>query len=246
MDRLARSLRDLRDVVDEIVAKGASVEFIKEQQTYGPGGDDALGQLMLHLLGAFAEFERSLIRERQADGIRIAKAAGKYTGWQRRLDADQVAAARADIAAGVPKAAVARKLGVDRTTLYRALALPSPTSSSRPRSRAASERLLAEPLESCVHRICPLQAGGDRADQALEAGAEEAVPVGRLDLLMRRHHHEPPVEQHLPDLDREGLHLLQPEAVLRRTIRSLATSTPERSCCSRLSSASARMRSIAF
>jgi DNA invertase Pin-like site-specific DNA recombinase len=126
MDRLARSLRDLRDVVDEIVAKGASVEFIKEQQTYGPGGDDALGQLMLHLLGAFAEFERSLIRERQAEGIRIAKAAGKYTGRQRRLDDDQVAAARADIAAGVPKAAVARKLGVDRTTLYRALALPQP------------------------------------------------------------------------------------------------------------------------
>ena len=131
MDRLARSLRDFRDVVDEIVAKGASAEFIKEQQTYGPGGDDALGQLMLHLLGAFAEFERSLIRERQAEGIRITKAAGNCTGRQRRLDDDQVAAARADIVAGIPKSAVARELGIDRTTLYRALALPQPDELTR-------------------------------------------------------------------------------------------------------------------
>lgn len=63
MDRLARSLGDLRDIVDEITANGASVEFVKEQQTYRRDTDDAIGRLMLNLLGAFAEFERTLIRD---------------------------------------------------------------------------------------------------------------------------------------------------------------------------------------
>ncbi|WP_233572977.1 MULTISPECIES: recombinase family protein [unclassified Frondihabitans] len=122
MDRLARSLRDLRDIVDEIARKGATVMFVKEQQTYGRDAEDAMGQLMLNLLGAFAEFERSLIRERQAEGIRIAKAAGKYLGRAKKLTPEQVDDARELIATGVPKTVVARKLGVDRATLYRALA----------------------------------------------------------------------------------------------------------------------------
>lgn len=123
MDRLARSLGDLRDIVDEITAKGASVEFVKEQQTYSRDSDDAIGRLMLNLLGAFAEFERTLIRERQREGIRIAKAAGKYKGRSRKLTDEQIADARRQISDGVPKAVVARGLGVDRTTLYRMLAL---------------------------------------------------------------------------------------------------------------------------
>lgn len=125
MDRLARSLGDLRDIVDEITAKGA-VEFVKEQQTYSRDSDDAIGRLMLNLLGAFAEFERTLIRERQREGIRIAKAAGKYKGRSRKLTDEQIADARRQISDGVPKAVVARGLGVDRTTLYRMLALSLP------------------------------------------------------------------------------------------------------------------------
>lgn len=127
MDRLARSLGDLRDIVDEITAKGASVRFVKEQQTYSRDSDDAIGRLMLNLLGAFAEFERTLIRERQRDGIRIAQAAGKYRGRARKLTDDQIADARQLIDTGVPKAVVARRLGVDRSTLYRMLTLPLPT-----------------------------------------------------------------------------------------------------------------------
>ncbi|WP_198928452.1 recombinase family protein [Tersicoccus sp. Bi-70] len=123
MDRLARSLGDLRDIVDEITAKGASVEFVKEQQTYSRDTDDAIGRLMLNLLGAFAEFERTLIRERQRGGIRIAKAAGKYKGRARKLTDDQIAEARRLVNTGVPKTAVARELGIDRTTLYRMLAV---------------------------------------------------------------------------------------------------------------------------
>jgi DNA invertase Pin-like site-specific DNA recombinase len=80
MDRLARSLGDLREIVDEITGKGASVVFMKEQQTYSRGTDDAIGRLMLNLMGAFAEFERTLIRELQREGIRLAQAADKDKG----------------------------------------------------------------------------------------------------------------------------------------------------------------------
>ena len=72
MDRLARSLGDLREIVDEITGKGASVVFVKEQETYSRDTEDAIGRLMLNLLGAFAEFERTLIRDRQWEGIRLA------------------------------------------------------------------------------------------------------------------------------------------------------------------------------
>lgn len=122
MDRLARSLTDLQQVVDEITTKGAAVHFIKENQTYSTSGTDSMSRLLLQILGAFAEFERNLIRERQAEGIRLAKAAGKYRGRNPRLMVDQIAEARSQLAAGVPKTRVARQLGVDRSTLYRALA----------------------------------------------------------------------------------------------------------------------------
>ena len=122
MDRLARSLRDMRDIVDDIVGKGATVQFIKEGQTYSADRTDALSQLMLNMLAAFAEFERALIRERQAEGIRIAKADGKYKGRARKLSPGQLAEARELISTGVPKAEVARRYGVDRSTLHRALA----------------------------------------------------------------------------------------------------------------------------
>jgi DNA invertase Pin-like site-specific DNA recombinase len=80
-----------------------------------------MGRLLLQLLGAFAEFERSLIKERQAEGIRLAKEAGKYAGRRPSLSVEQVAAARERIEQGVPKTRVAAELGVDRSTLYRAL-----------------------------------------------------------------------------------------------------------------------------
>lgn len=120
MDRLARSTIDLQQIVDELVAKGARVEFVHEGQTYSRDRADPTGQLMLQILGAFAEFERNLIRQRQAEGIRIAKAAGKYRGRSRSLTREQVAAARYRVdTLGIPKARVARELGVDRSTLYR-------------------------------------------------------------------------------------------------------------------------------
>jgi len=121
MDRLARSLRDMRDIVDEVTTKGAAVQFVKEGQTYSPDTNDALSQLLLHMLAAFAEFERALIRERQAEGIRIAKAEGRYRGRARKLTPAQLDEARELILSGVPKAEVARRYGVNRSTLHRSL-----------------------------------------------------------------------------------------------------------------------------
>ena len=121
MDRLARSLVDLKQIVGEITAKGASVEFVHERATYAAGAQDPRADLMLSLLGAFAEFERAIIRERQAEGIAIAKAKGKYKGRKRVLTDEQIDKARARIEAGEGPSAIARDLGVGRSTLYRAL-----------------------------------------------------------------------------------------------------------------------------
>jgi DNA invertase Pin-like site-specific DNA recombinase len=74
-------------------------------------------------VASFAQLERAIAKERQAEGIRAAKARGVYTGRARKLTAQDLTNAREWIGAGVPKAQVARRLGVDRSTLYRALPL---------------------------------------------------------------------------------------------------------------------------
>ena len=121
LDRLARNLDDLRRLVTELTAKGVRVEFVKEALTF-TGEANPMSKLLLSMLGAVAEFERELIRERQAEGIAIAKAKGVYKGRKPALNAEQVEHAKSKVAAGVPKAAVARDLGVSRQTLYSALA----------------------------------------------------------------------------------------------------------------------------
>ncbi|SHG13228.1 Site-specific DNA recombinase [Jatrophihabitans endophyticus] len=123
MDRLARSLLDLQNIVGELVSRGVSVEFVKNNLTFQPNAKkDPYATFQLQILGAVAELERNIIMERQAEGIAKAKLAGKYAGRKPSLTSDQVSNARERIALGVPKAAVARDLGVCRATLYRALA----------------------------------------------------------------------------------------------------------------------------
>lgn len=121
MDRLARNLDDLRSLVREFKDAGVAVEFVKEHMTF-TGADSPMQQLMLSLLGAVAEFERALGRERQREGIELAKKRGVYKGRRPSLTAEQVAELRAQAAAGVPKTHLAQHYGIHRDTVYRYLA----------------------------------------------------------------------------------------------------------------------------
>ncbi|WP_161883539.1 recombinase family protein [Deinococcus alpinitundrae] len=121
MNRLARNLDDLRHIVQTLTRKGVQVQFLKEGLTFS-GEDSAMSQLLLSVMGAFAEFERALIRERQREGIALAKKKGVYKGRRKVLDAVQVQNVRERVQAGESKSALARELGISRETLYRYLA----------------------------------------------------------------------------------------------------------------------------
>ncbi|MCM1293942.1 MAG: recombinase family protein [Muribaculaceae bacterium] len=119
LDRLARNTRDLLNIVRDITDRGATIEFRKEHLTFAPRDDNAIGHLMLHILGAIAEFERSLIRERQLQGIAIAKAKGRFKGGKRKLAPDAVAELRALVESRtMPIAQIARKFGISRVSVY--------------------------------------------------------------------------------------------------------------------------------
>jgi DNA invertase Pin-like site-specific DNA recombinase len=120
MDRLARNLDDLRRIVLGLTKRGVRVEFKKECLTF-TGDDSAMSNLLLSVMGAFAEFERTLIKERQREGIAIAVKNGVYKGRKPSLDADQVTVLRQRAASGETKAALAREYGISRETLYQHL-----------------------------------------------------------------------------------------------------------------------------
>jgi DNA invertase Pin-like site-specific DNA recombinase len=117
MDRLARNLDDLRKIVLGLTERGVVVEFAKEHLTFTTE-DNAMSKLLLSVMGAFAEFERSLIRERQREGITLAKKAGVYKGRKPSLTQERVTQLRARVAAGEKKATLAREFGISRETLY--------------------------------------------------------------------------------------------------------------------------------
>jgi len=125
MDRLSRSLKDLQAVVEELTGRGVSVSFVKEGMTF-TGNDDPMATLMLQLLGAVGQFERALIKERQREGIAIAKAKGDvYKGRKPSLDAEAAASLRDMAARGIPKTDIAAKLGISRASVYEYLKAPA-------------------------------------------------------------------------------------------------------------------------
>lgn len=117
MDRLARNLDDLRSTVRLLTNKGVRVQFVKEQLTF-TGEDNAMSHLLLSVMGAFAEFERALIRGRQREGIALAKQRGVYRGRKPALTAEQAAQLSARAVGGESKAALAREFGISRATVY--------------------------------------------------------------------------------------------------------------------------------
>jgi len=116
-DRLARSTTDLLAIAKRIKDKGASLEFVDNPSL---NTDTAQGEFMLTILGAVAQLERAVIRERQMEGIAIAKRSGKYDR-QPKLSPEQVDTAKQQIQLGIPKTTVAKNLGCSRQTLYDAL-----------------------------------------------------------------------------------------------------------------------------
>ncbi|WP_345956215.1 recombinase family protein [Pseudomonas fulva] len=121
MDRLARNLDDLRRLVQKLTQRGVRIiEFLKEGLVF-TGEDSPMANLMLSVMGAFAEFERALIRERQREGIALAKQRGAYRGRKKALSDEQAITLRQRAAAGEPKAQLAREFGISRETLYQYL-----------------------------------------------------------------------------------------------------------------------------
>jgi DNA invertase Pin-like site-specific DNA recombinase len=117
MDRLARNLDDLRKIVQNLTSQGINIFFVKEGLTFN-GEDSPMSNLLLSVMGAFAEFERALIKERQREGIEIAKKKGVYKGRKPSISHNQVKELKERVAAGENKTALAREYDISRQTLY--------------------------------------------------------------------------------------------------------------------------------
>jgi len=120
MDRLARNLDDLRHLVHELTRRHITVQFIKENLTF-TGEDSPMANLLLSVMGAFAEFERALIKERQLEGIALAKKRGAYKGRKKSLTPEQVSVIQQRVDKGERKTAIARDFNISRETLYQYL-----------------------------------------------------------------------------------------------------------------------------
>jgi DNA invertase Pin-like site-specific DNA recombinase len=114
IDRLARSIGDLQDIVRTVKAKGASLKAIEQPIDTST----AAGKCFLDMLGVFAEFETNLRRERQLEGIADAKARGVYKGRKASIDAAKIKQMKAD---GMGPSAIAKALKIGRASVYRAL-----------------------------------------------------------------------------------------------------------------------------
>jgi DNA invertase Pin-like site-specific DNA recombinase len=120
MDRLARNLDDLRRIVQGLTRRGVRLEFVKEGLSF-TGDDSPMANLMLSVMGAFAEFERSQIHERQREGIALARQRGAYRGRKKSLSLEQIDELRCRVAGGEQKKNIAKDFGISRETLYQYL-----------------------------------------------------------------------------------------------------------------------------
>jgi DNA invertase Pin-like site-specific DNA recombinase len=119
IDRLARNLADLKELVSYMTNKGVSVKFHKEGMTFNGDKTDSMSNLLFNILGSFAEFERELMLERQREGIAKAKEDGKYKGRIKKIDDTDIIKAMSKEGASFRK--VAKELGVSLSTVQRAM-----------------------------------------------------------------------------------------------------------------------------
>jgi DNA invertase Pin-like site-specific DNA recombinase len=121
IDRLARNLEDLQRLVRELTGKGVSVRFLKENLTFEAGGANPIQTLMFQMLGAFAQFERALIRERQREGITLARKEGRQLGRAKSLSMEQEKTIKTKAGNGAKKHDLAAEYNISRQTVYRIL-----------------------------------------------------------------------------------------------------------------------------
>ncbi len=119
IDRLARSLRDLYEIVEHLQKKQVLVSFVKENIVFNDTSSPTPMQaFMFNLLGAFAEFERATIRERQAEGIAAAKKQGKKLGRPRKLTPEVVSKIKADLKKDIIPSEIAQRYQIGVTSVY--------------------------------------------------------------------------------------------------------------------------------
>ena len=118
IDRLARDLRDLQNIISTLNDKGVSVVFTSENLTFSADGADAFTKLQLQMMGAFAEFERNIIKRRQAEGIAKAKARGAFKGGKKRIDRAKVQQLRDE---GLSTYKIADAMAISRMSVHRIL-----------------------------------------------------------------------------------------------------------------------------
>jgi DNA invertase Pin-like site-specific DNA recombinase len=120
MDRRARNVDDLRRIVLSETRRRVRIHFIKENLIF-TGDESPMANLMLSVLGAVAQFERDLIRERRREGIALAKQRGAYTGRKKALIPERVQELCTRVGNGKTKAALVREFEISRETLYQYL-----------------------------------------------------------------------------------------------------------------------------
>ena len=117
-DRFARSVKDLCNMVDSLVAKKVEVHFVRQNLTFN-GSDCPMAKFQLAILGAVAELEREIAMERIREGIAQAKKKGKYKGSKKKLSAEQIEIVRVEMNTRKPRAVLAKELGISRFTLHK-------------------------------------------------------------------------------------------------------------------------------
>jgi DNA invertase Pin-like site-specific DNA recombinase len=120
IDRLARNLRDLQEILETLTKKGVIVRFLKEGLTF-TGNDDGMSTLMLQMMGAFAEFERTMIKSRQREGIETAKKIGKHLGRPAKINANFIKNVKEKYQKNQSIRSIAKEMNVSRTTIYKTL-----------------------------------------------------------------------------------------------------------------------------
>jgi len=179
IDRLARSLQDLQEIVDQLVAKGVTVKFLKENLTFSEGEDNATGRLMLQVLGSIAEFERTLIRNRQREGIERAKHQGKYEGRKRSVDYNRIIGSwEADPTKSLKM--IAKHFDCSVATVHRALSTYEPY-----RAREDATRNLT-PLERARLSVGSTKQPTIKLSDLLKPEQMKAMTIEQLDVAIQK------------------------------------------------------------